>query len=88
MSCGIGLTAGPVIGSILYDIGGYMTPFIAFCVVQATFGLLTKFIIPSSIDFKTHEILDKLGDDQVSNNEEISDDLVPNYTPKEFVSEN
>ena len=63
MSCGIGLTCGPVVGSILYDIGGYLTPFIVFGSMFGIFGFFLKVIIPKKIDIRVHEIIDKLDDD-------------------------
>jgi len=50
MSSGIGLTTGPVIGSLLYDWGGFKAPFIFYGAVFLIAGLLIKKILPASID--------------------------------------
>ena len=35
---GLGMFAGPILGSLIYSIGGYVAPFIAF----STFGVLVS----------------------------------------------
>lgn len=50
MSAGLGLTIAPVIGSFLYDLGGFNLPFIFFGAVFITFGLFLKCIIPYQVD--------------------------------------
>ena len=57
MACGLGLTSGPVIGSFLYDLGGFITPFIFFAVVMALCGLFMKKILPEQIDMTVEEAL-------------------------------
>lgn len=53
----VGLTSAPIIGSILYGLGGYEYP---FYVVGAMFGIsaiVSVFLIPSSVDKETVEPL-------------------------------
>ena len=64
MSCGIGLTTSPVIGSILYNWGGYMGPFLFYALVFAFFGLFLKHILPQKIDQKGQEDISK-SDEQI-----------------------
>lgn len=52
MSCGVGLTLGPVLGSILFNIGGYAMPFIFFGTIFVAFGCILNRIIPASLDRK------------------------------------
>ena len=52
LSCGFGLVAGPVIGSLLYEAGGYTAPFIFFAVILAICGVFMKKILPKEIDFQ------------------------------------
>lgn len=49
-STGIGLSFGPVIGSILYEISGLATPFIAFFVICIITGIFLKGRIPEQAD--------------------------------------
>ena len=50
MSAGIGLTIAPVIGSFLYELGGFNLPFIFFGAVFLFFAVFLKCIIPYSVD--------------------------------------
>lgn len=42
---GLGSTAGPLFGGILYEIGGFQLPFIVLGIVLLFLGLLTYFLI-------------------------------------------
>ena len=50
MSCGIGLTISPIVGSILYGVGGFNLPFICFGAVFFVFALFLRLIIPTAAD--------------------------------------
>lgn len=50
MSCGIGLTAGPVFGTLLYELGGYTAPFFTFGAVFLFFGVVINRILPKEVD--------------------------------------
>jgi predicted MFS family arabinose efflux permease len=56
MCVGFGLIVSPVIGSILYDLGGYMTPFIALSGVQLLICVSLRAIVPSKIDLSSNEL--------------------------------
>lgn len=43
---GLGLTAGPIIGSSLFALYGFNTPFWTFCGIFIVLGLLTLVIVP------------------------------------------
>ena len=43
--CGAGFTFGPMIGSIIYSIGGYNAPFILFGSASLIFSPITYFIL-------------------------------------------
>ena len=47
---GIGLIIGPLIGSVLYTIGGYNFTFYSFGALFLIFGLIVRVIFPKSID--------------------------------------
>lgn len=49
-SAGVGLSIGPVIGTILFEVGGIPMPFLTFFVVCTTIGLVVKNMIPESVD--------------------------------------
>ena len=55
MSCGIGLTISPIIGSILYGVGGFNLPFICFGSICFVFALFLKLITPKEVDEKKGE---------------------------------
>ena len=50
MFCGIGLAFSPLVGSLLYDNGGFMLPFVCFGVLFLIFGVAIKLIIPDEIN--------------------------------------
>ena len=50
MSIGIGLTSGPLIGSILYEFGGFKAPFLTYGTVFLVIGVFTMKILPVEID--------------------------------------
>jgi MFS family permease len=54
-SCGIGLTIGPVLGSLLYEWLGYKGPFLFYGTVFLIFAFLLKRILPASVDLRAHE---------------------------------
>ena len=43
----MGLTMGPIIGSSLFSIWGFNTPFWAFCGIFITLGFLCLIIVPN-----------------------------------------
>ncbi|CAI2367149.1 unnamed protein product [Moneuplotes crassus] len=49
-SAGLGLSLGPVIGTILYELGGSALPFLTFFVISITIGLVIKRLIPCFVD--------------------------------------
>lgn len=49
-SAGLGLSFGPVIGTILYEFGGLTLTFLSFCVLCTFIGLVIKNLIPDSVD--------------------------------------
>lgn len=57
-SCGIGLTIGPVLGSLLYEWLGYRGPFLFYGTVFLVFSLLLKKILPASTDVRVEDIKD------------------------------
>jgi len=61
MSCGIGLTISPVIGSFLYTLGGFKLPFIVFGCMFLGFSLAIKCILPERVDFKKKDTEDEAG---------------------------
>ena len=50
IATGLGLTIAPVIGSFLYQLGGYSTPFIFYGIVFLIAAIFLKKIIPASVD--------------------------------------
>ena len=50
MSCGIGLTISPIVGSILYGVGGFNLPFICFGAMFMGFAIFLRLIIPAEAD--------------------------------------
>ncbi|CAI2367211.1 unnamed protein product [Moneuplotes crassus] len=58
-SAGIGLSLGPVMGTILYDFGGSEAPFLTFFVTCFAIGLIIKSLIPYFVD----DILEDLSQD-------------------------
>jgi len=59
MSCGIGLTISPIIGSLLYTAGGFNLPFICFGAVFLVFAIFLKCIIPSKVDIKNEDNIEE-----------------------------
>lgn len=55
MSAGLGLTIAPVIGSFLYELGGFNLPFTFFGAIFIMFGLFLKCIIPYQVDIATKQ---------------------------------
>ena len=61
---GVGMFLGPVFGSILIPVGGYVTPFVSIGLIETVFSFLGMIIIPvfpaskkTANDFKTKEYL-------------------------------
>lgn len=50
IAAGVGLSVGPVLGSILYEFGGISAPFSIFFVILTFIGIIIKSIIPQSAD--------------------------------------
>ncbi|CAI2367531.1 unnamed protein product [Moneuplotes crassus] len=49
-SAGLGLSLGPVVGTILYEFGGSAAPFLTFFVICLIIGLVIKRLIPEFVD--------------------------------------
>jgi MFS family permease len=58
-AAGVGLSFGPVIGTILYEIGGVSLPFLAFFVLCLLIGIIIKSIIPETVDSITEDTHDE-----------------------------
>ena len=56
MACGIGLVISPILGSFLYNIGGFNLPFICFGAVNLFFAIFLKCIISSAVDIKNESV--------------------------------
>jgi MFS family permease len=50
-SAGIGLCFGPVIGVVLFQLGGYITPFIVFALIFLIYCFIVKIVVPASVDY-------------------------------------
>ena len=50
LSVGLGLTTGPVIGSLLFETGGFICPFLFYAFIFTCFGLFLNRILPESAD--------------------------------------
>lgn len=51
------MSLGPVIGSILYQIGGTDAPFLTFFVICILIGISLRFLVPASVDaFEDEEV--------------------------------
>lgn len=49
-SCVVGMTVSPVLGSILYSLGGFNLPFLSFGSIFLIIGVLMLKLIPDSVD--------------------------------------
>ncbi|CAI2367189.1 unnamed protein product [Moneuplotes crassus] len=49
-SAGLGLSLGPVLGTVLYEIGGSAAPFLTFFAISIVIGLIIKYLIPEFVD--------------------------------------
>lgn len=49
-AAGLGLTLGPLCGTILYNIGGLKLPFLTFFVILTITGLFVRQIIPDTVE--------------------------------------
>lgn len=58
-SCGIGLTIGPVLGSLLYEWLGYRGPFLFYGSVFLIFSLFLKKILPASTDYRVEDMIEE-----------------------------
>ena len=61
-AAGFGLTTGPLIGSCLFALWGFNTPFITFCFIFIILGILSVNVIPydkSSVSPLIQEISDQ-----------------------------
>lgn len=52
MCSGIGLTIAPLLGTLLYDVGGFKFPFLVFGVLFFLLAVLVRFVIPYNVDVK------------------------------------
>jgi MFS family permease len=52
MACGLGMTIAPVIGSLLYTLGGFNAPFLFFGTLFLVISLFVKCFLPSHVDQK------------------------------------
>lgn len=52
IGAGVGMTIGPVVGSILFEFGGYKAPFLTFGFIFVAFGCILNKFMPASIDDK------------------------------------
>lgn len=55
IGAGVGLTLGPLVGSVLFDIGGIKAPFVTFGSIFILFGIILNKFLPASIDEKVKE---------------------------------
>jgi predicted MFS family arabinose efflux permease len=49
-STGLGNTSSPVIGALLFQLGGFMTPFFFYAVICLVFAIILKRVIPDDVD--------------------------------------
>jgi len=52
MSTGIGLTIAPVIGSLLYSMGGFTCPFYVFGVLFIIMALIIRSVLPDQVNVR------------------------------------
>lgn len=52
MSTGIGLTISPVIGSLLYSVGGFTCPFFVFGVLFIVMALVIRSVLPDQVNVR------------------------------------
>ena len=52
IASGLGLTIAPVIGSLLYQAGGYSAPFLFYGIIFLLASIFLKKIIPAKVDEK------------------------------------
>ncbi|XP_065203816.1 MFS-type transporter SLC18B1-like [Planococcus citri] len=50
---GLGLIAGPSLGGVLYELGGYTTPFVSLGALLFITAILTKVVLPSHEEIQT-----------------------------------
>lgn len=55
-AAGLGLSVGPVIGTILYSFGGIEIPFLIFSIITATLGFTIDGVIPQDADSIQEEV--------------------------------
>jgi len=58
-AAGLGLSFGPVLGTIMYEAGGISMPFLSFFLFASILGLCVKYVIPEHVDHREEETISK-----------------------------